>query len=42
MAVIVLIYAGAHWREFSGTFSGRSAQYGSQFREFSIFHKSST
>ena len=27
--VIVLIYAGAHWREFSGTFSGRSAQYGS-------------
>jgi len=27
--VIVLIYAGAHWREFSGTFSGRNAQYGS-------------
>lgn len=27
--VIVLIYAGAHWREFSGSFSGRSAQYGS-------------
>ena len=27
--VIVLIYAGAHWREFAGTFQGRNAQYGS-------------